>query len=82
MGNEPMYDEWLASRRAAKPSPKLIEGVMAKVERQDLQRESYVRITHRINDSRFARRATCVAAVLVGSLPFLFVAYAAHLLVF
>ena len=82
MADEPMYDEWIANRRAAEPSRELTDRVMAAVEERDMQRKRYVRLADRINESRPARWAACLAALLVGSLPFLFVAYAAELLVF
>ena len=82
MADEPMYDEWIANRRAAEPSRELTDRVMAAVEERDVQRKRYVRLADRINESRPARWAACLAALLVGSLPFLFVAYVAELLVF
>ena len=82
MADEPMYDEWIASRRAAEPSCELTDRVMAAVEERDVQRKRYVRLADRMNESRPARWAACLAALLVGSLPFLFVAYVAQLPVF
>ena len=81
MADEPLYDEWIANRRAAKPSRDLIDRVMAAVKERELIGLRQVRLADRINDSRPAQWAACVAALLVGSLPFLlFVAYAAQLL--
>ena len=82
MADEPMYDEWIAHRRAYEPSCELTDRVMAAVEERDGQRKRYVRLADRMNESRPARWAACVAASLVGSLPFLLVAYVAELLVF
>ncbi len=82
MADEPMYDEWIANRRAAEPSRELTDRVMAAVEERDVQRKRYVRLADRMNESRPARWAACLAALLVGSLPFLFVAYVAQSLVF
>ena len=82
MADEPMYDEWIANRRAAEPSRELTDRVMAAVEERHVQRKRYVRLADRMNESRPARWAACLAALLVGSLPFLFVAYVAELLVF
>ena len=82
MADEPMYDEWVANRRAAEPSRELTDRVMAAVEERDVQRKRYVRLADRMNESRPARWAACLAALLVGSLPFLFVAYVAELIVF
>ncbi len=82
MADEPMYDEWIANRRAVEPSRELTDRVMAAVEERDVQRKRYVRLADRMNESRPARWAACLAALLVGSLPFLFVAYVAQLPVF
>ena len=82
MANEPMYHEWIANRRAAEPSRELTDRVMAAVEERDVQRKRYVRLADRMNESRPARWAACLAALLVGSLPFLFVAYVAQSPVF
>ena len=82
MADEPMYDEWIANRRAASTSRELTDRVMAAVEERCGQRESYVHLADRMNASRPARWAACLASLLVGSLPFLLVAYAAELLVF
>ncbi len=82
MADEPMYDEWIAGRRAIEPSRELTDRVMAAVEAQDARRKRYVRLADRMNASRPARWAACVAALLVGSLPFLYFAYLAQLPVF
>ncbi len=82
MADEPMYDEWIANRRAAEPSRELTDRVMAAVEERDVQRKRYVCLADRMNESRPARWAACLAALLVGSLPFLFVAYVTQLPVF
>ena len=83
MADEPMYDEWIANRRAAEPSRELTDRVMAAVEDRAVRHKRYVRLADRMNESRPARWAACLAALLVGSLPFdLFVAYAAQILVF
>lgn len=77
MADEPMYDEWIASRRTAEPSHDLTDQVMAAVEER-VQRKRFVRLADRINESRPARLAACVAGLLVGSLPFFFLAYVAQ----
>lgn len=78
MPEKPMYDEWIASRRAVMVPDKLADRVMAKVEKRVVQRNHYVRLADRINESQPARLTACLAALLVGFLPFLFVAYAAQ----
>ena len=82
MADEPMYEEWIANRRATEPSRELTDRVMAAVEGRYVQRKPYVRLADRMNESLPARWAACLAALLAGSLPFLMVAYVAQLLVF
>ncbi len=82
MVDGPMYDERIASRSAAEPSRELTDRVMAAVEEREVQRKRYVGLADRVNESRPARWAACLAALLVGSLPFLFVAFVAELIVF
>lgn len=82
MNDESMFGEWIAGRRAVEPSRDLADQVMAAIEERDVPRKRFVRLASHINESRPARWAACMAAVLVGSLPFLLVAHVAHLLVF
>ena len=79
MADRSMYDEWIANRRAAELPRELTDRVMAAVEEQDAQRQRHVRFADRLNESRPARWAACVAALLVGSLPFFVVVYLAQL---
>ena len=78
MSDQKMYDDWIADRRAAKPPGDLTGRVMAAVESLDVQGEYCVSLTDRMNASPPARWAACVAAVLVGCLPLLYVAYVTH----
>ncbi len=82
MTDEPMYDEWVADRQSAKPSCDLTDRVMAAVNERDVHRAPHVRLADRVNESGPARWAACLAASLVGGLPFLYVAYVAEVLVF
>jgi len=86
MAGEPMYDEWKANRRAFKPACDLTARVMAAMEEESAQPVHSGRLAGRLddrmNESLTVRWAASVPALLVGSLPFLLVAYAAHLLVF
>lgn len=90
MADEPIYDEWIAHRRASEPSRDVTDRVMASLEDRDVerdekrgvQRNTWVRLAARVNESPSARWAACLAASLVGSLPFLFVAHVAELLIF
>lgn len=76
------YDEWIAHRRAVEPSPGLTDRILAAVENRHVHRESHVRLADRVNESVFARWTACMAALLVGLLPFVFAAYVAELIVF
>ena len=78
MPDKPMYDEWLASRRAAKVPGELTDRVMAAVEKRVVHGTHYVHLADRINESRPARLTACLAALLVGCLPFFLVSYAAQ----
>lgn len=82
MADLPEYDEWVASRRQIEPSSELTDRVMVEVRKRQVQPTHELRFADRINESRLARSAACLAAVLVSSLPFLFVADVAYLLVF
>ena len=82
MADESMYDAWIAHRRDAEPSGDLTDRVMVAVHEREVQPICCVRFADRMNESRLARWAACLASVLVGSLPFLLVAYVAQLLVF
>ena len=80
--DDAMYEEWLADRRSALPSPDLAERLMEAVEQRATRRIGAVRLADRMNESKLARFAACTTALAVGSLPFFFVAYVAELLVF
>lgn len=83
MNNEPMpdqsiYDEWVSSRRTADAPRGLTDRVMTALEQRVVHRKHGAPLADRINESRSARLAACLAALLVGCLPFLFVAYVAQ----
>ena len=82
MTDEPMYNEWIAQRRAVEPSRESTDRVVAAVEGRVAPRKRDVRLAVRVSHSRLARWAACLAALLVGSLPFLFLAYVAQAPVF
>ena len=73
MADEPMYDEWISNRRAVKPSHDLTDRVMAAVDEQSTQRKHSVRLADRMNESLPVRWAACLAALMVGCVPFLIV---------
>lgn len=81
MTDDPGYDEWIAKRRAYQPSNALPDQVMAAVERQQMQQKVQLRLPEQIAHSLLARCAACLSAFVVGSLPFLLVAYVAKLIV-
>ena len=74
MSEEPTYDEWLAERQAVEPSNKLAGRVMAALESKEVQSVRRLRFAERINASQPARYAACLAAMAIGSVPFVFVA--------
>ena len=78
--DEPMYDDWIASRQAVEPSREFADQLMAAVEQQNEPPIRHSRLAEHMNNSLLARCAVCVSAMLVGSLPFLYVAYAAKLI--
>ena len=82
MVNDPMYDEWIADRRAVKPPRNMTDQVMAAVEARDTPDDGHVHLAVGMNESSPVRWAACLAAMLVGSLPFLYVAYVAQFLVY
>ncbi|MCA9147666.1 MAG: hypothetical protein KDA92_00135 [Planctomycetales bacterium] len=82
MDNESIFDEWIANRRAVEPSCELTDRVMVAIERRGAPSVRNVRLADRMNNSLLARCAACLAALVVGSLPLLYVAHAAKLLVF
>lgn len=79
--NDQMYHQWIASRRTAMPPRDLVDRVIVAIEKRDPP-SNYVHFVDGPNPSPLVRCAACFAALLVGSLPFLFVAYVAQSLVF
>ncbi|MBP87694.1 MAG: hypothetical protein CMJ64_13380 [Planctomycetaceae bacterium] len=84
MSNDPMYDDWINQRRAIDSPDGLADCVMATVQETEVRRKQslLLRLAQRIEESRLARWTACMAAFLVGSSPFLYLAYVAQLLVF
>ena len=84
MPDDPMtaqYDQWIASRQAVDHSPDLTDRIMTAVQDRRRHVGVQVQLADRVNESMTARWAACAAALVVGILPFLFVAYMAELLV-
>lgn len=85
MDKKATYDDWIADRRTISTSSDLTDRVMNSIEMENLQPVQLgrvVRLAHRMNESRPARWAACTAALCIGFLPFLFVAYVAKFLQF
>lgn len=78
MDNETEYDNWVTDRQAIKPSVDLTDRVMSAIETGSTQRTG-VQLSDRLNTSLPVQWGVCLASLLVGSLPFLYVAYAAKL---
>lgn len=78
----PIYRDWIAHRRTAPPLDGLTDRVMNAVQARSDCPTYDVRLAIGVNQSWSARFAACATAMLVGSLPFLFVARMAKLLVF
>ena len=62
-----LYEQWVATRRAVEPSHDLADQVMAAL--KDLaevrpEREHHLRLADRINESRPARLAACLATLI------------------
>ena len=75
------YEHWLAERRDAGPGLSLADEVMAQVSDIERQRQGiwWLLLVERIERSRAARWAVCSGALVVGGLPFLFLAHVSSL---
>ena len=82
MTDEPRYDDWLARRRAVEPSVEMTDRIIAAVEEQQQPTRHYVQLADRMNTVQPIRWAACLSALVVGTLPFFYVTYAAQLLVY
>lgn len=77
MKNESEFDDWIASRREVEPPAGLADTVMNSLKNRD-STVPVIRLADRLNDSRSARVAACLAGLLVGCLPFVVLAYIAQ----
>ena len=82
MTNDENYHAWRSHRRALDLPPELADRIMADVHAQSLSGPVTERMATHANGSSLVPWSACVAALLVGLLPFIFVAYVAELLVF
>ena len=79
MDDEPLYNEWIEDRRSDRPAHDFADRVMASLNKQMPLRQR-TPISDRLNKSLLARWAACLSAMIVGSLPFVYAAYAAKLI--
>lgn len=79
MTDEPINEEWIARHRDVDPPRDLTDRVMAAVEKR-AQQKCPARFSDRLKNSPPARWAACLSALLIGCLPFLYVAYEAKLI--
>ncbi len=84
ISNDELYQRWLDQRRGEQPRGDLTDRVMAAVTQADVgQSTSRLAIALTwIDRSRPRRLAACTGALLVGSMPFLYVAYMAQAFIF
>lgn len=82
--NDEIYREWLAERRALSPQPTLADETMQRVVELERQRQSiwWLCLVQRIERSRTGRWAVCGGAFILGSLPFVFLAFATQTAIF
>ena len=83
MSDQKVYDDWIANRRSVKPPTDLATEVMSAVEDRHAvyQRLLLLRFAHYVDRSKAGRWLTCLAALFVGSTPFVVLAYVARLFV-
>jgi hypothetical protein len=79
-----LYNQWLAQRRQELPPPNLPDEIMQRVGELEQHRQAvwWVRLLNRVERSRASRWAVCGGAMVVGCLPFLFLAYVAQVVTF
>ena len=80
MTDEPINEEWIAHRRDVNPPCELTDRIMAVVEKR-AQQQRPARFSDRVKNSPPIHWTACLSALLIGCLPFLYVAYEAKLIV-
>lgn len=84
MSEDRDYEQWLEQRRSVRPTSELANRIMRSVD----SRETVIRVSLPvraglwIEQSRLTRIAACLTALVIGSTPFVFLAYAAQLIAF
>ncbi len=78
------FERWLVHRREVSAPAELTDQIMSQVAELERQRRDiwWLRLVQRIEQSRAARWAVCGGALVIGCLPFLFLAHVAKLLPF
>ncbi len=84
MKDEQEYRDWLASKQSVQPSIELTDQIMDTVaEQQVLQRATLLlRTSVWLERSRFAPYMACSVALLVGAIPFLYLAHVAQFIAY
>ncbi len=78
------YNEWLAQRRQELPPPTLSDQIMQRVGEMERHQHAvwWLRLMQRVEHSWVSRWAVCGVALVVGSVPFLYLAYVAQFVTF
>ncbi|MBC8354629.1 MAG: hypothetical protein H8E66_21745 [Planctomycetes bacterium] len=84
MTDERDYEAWLERRRTIGPPSGFANHVMASVRQSQTAHKIslVVRLALWVERSRVTRYLACSTALLIGSTPFIFLAYFAQLIVF
>ena len=84
MSFEESYQRWLDERRGERPSSAFANRVMESIERDgdSRLRLSLPSMVRWIDRSRSRQLAACVAALVIGSSPFVYLAYVSQTVVF
>ena len=78
------YQHWLEHRRSTRSDPNLTDRVMASITRTSVGRPASrgVLLLMWMDRSRLRRFAACIGALLVGSVPFVYLAYISQVFIF
>ena len=76
-GHDDLYQRWIVRRRGDRPTPEFSDRVMTAVTRIEAGRRAsrLVSVLLWIDHTRSRRLAACAAALLIGSLPFVYLAH-------
>lgn len=81
---ESRWEQWLESRWQASPPTALMDEIMDRVTELDHQRQGvwWLRLIYQIDRSRAARWCVCAGALIIGGLPFAFLAHLTKFITF